>query len=170
MLSVDYRSRVALTQRARGQKRPVFPTGLSLSLKLLFDFDFGCLLFDTGSFAGETAHIVDASPANMANLDELYASDRGAVEGECTFDADATGDFADNKRLANTMASALNDDAFVKLNALLLVFDDADKHPDGVATRERGNVFPNLAGGNFIDDIGIHLLSTSFQLVFSSGS
>ena len=116
----------------------------------------GFLLFDTSGFASEITHIVNASSANTANLDKLNASNRGTVNREGSFDADAAGDFTNREGFADSVATTLNDNSFVELDALLLVFDDANVHPDGVAARERGGVFPNLAGGDLINDVSIH--------------
>jgi hypothetical protein len=113
-------------------------------------------LFDTGGFAGKVAHIVDPGSPHAAYFHKFNLGKGWRIEREGAFDADAAGHLADNECLAQAMATTLNDDAFVDLNAFLFVFEDTDIHPDGVAARELRNVVPNLTGRYFFNEICVH--------------
>ncbi len=88
---------------------------------------------DTGGFAGELTHIMDASAANVADFDEFDLRDSRAIDWEDALDANAVGHLPNGEGFAHAMAAALNDDAFVDLDTLLFVFDDTDVDFDGVS-------------------------------------
>ena len=121
---------------------------------LLFDF------LDPSGLAGELAHIVDASPTDTSMADDFDAGDRWRVNREDPLDADAIGDLADGSRLADPVATTLDDNAFVDLDPLLLVFDDPDVDPNGVAAREVGDVVAELTGSDFFNNLVVHVVSS----------
>lgn len=112
---------------------------------------------DTGGFAGKATHVVDAGAADFAAADHFDLGNRGGIDREGPFDPDPVGDLADDEGLADPMAPALDDDAFEDLDSFLLVFDDADRNPHGVPAGKVGEVMTDLAFGDFIDDVAVHV-------------
>ena len=120
-------------------------------------FGFGLVSrFDTSSLAGELAKIGDLVPADFALLHDFDLGDRGGVDGEGTFHADARGDFPHGEGGGDAGSAALHDNAFEDLVTLLFVLDDADIHFDGVTGGELRNIVAKLTGGDFIDEIVVH--------------
>src|SRR5215510_650089 len=116
--------------------------------------DAHLLFANARGFAREVAQVVQLRATNASAAHHVDLGEHGAVEREDALDADAVGDLADRKRLADSAAAARDADALERLNALLFTFLDADAHTKRVAGAEGGDVTEPLFLGF---DEGMHM-------------
>src|SRR5581483_6689352 len=107
------------------------PAPLSGPGRLFFG---SCLaLAEADGFADTVAEVVELGAARNAAPLDLDLRDFRRVQRELPLDALAGDDAADGEHLAAAAARAGDDGAGEDLNALILAFEDASVHIDGVA-------------------------------------
>ena len=88
---------------------------------------------DTCRFSGQFPQVVDFVATDFAALNQFDASNIRGVDRERAFDADATRNFPNGERGVDASAATAHNDAFERLESLLVVLDDANVYPDGIA-------------------------------------
>ena len=138
-----------------------------------FSSHFGLRAFlgslDTSGLPGELTQIVDPGATDFAATGHNDLRDGGAIDRKRALNADARANLADGEGFPDTMTAALDDNAFIDLDAFFLVLDDADRHRDGVTAGELRNVLLKLTGSDFFNEFGVHCFIL-LSFVFSSGS
>jgi len=121
-------------------------------------------LANTGSLAAQFPQVEELGAANMSAGDDFDLLKDGRVEWENPLNADAVGDLADRKRLANTAFLTADNNTLENLDTLFVAFDDFYMHLDGITNLEGGDILLHLFEFQEID--GIHWFVSSSMSLF----
>src|SRR5690606_33430529 len=80
------------------------------------------LLFDTSSFTGQVAQVVQFGAANITTTLQFYTVDQRRVSLEYTLNTFAVGDLANGESRVQTAVTLGNHDAFESLQTLFTTF------------------------------------------------
>ena len=102
------------------------------------------LLLDSGLLTREVAEVEDAGPADLTDLVQFNAVDRGRLIREDSLDSDTAGNFADGKSPGERILTLdLDDDTSEFLKSLFVTFLDLIGNGDGVTGLEL-RIFSNF--------------------------
>src|ERR1700722_5421839 len=111
------------------------------------------LLFDPRGLARQVAQVVQLRATHAATTLDRDLADRRAVGLEHALDALAVRDLAHGERRVQSTVADGDDDAFVRLDALAIAFDDLHLHDHGVARLEVRDLAGHALFLNLLNDI-----------------
>ena len=99
---------------------------------------------DLGSLALTLTQVVELCSAHLTVPDHINMVDAGRVDRESTLDADAVGNAANGKRLADTAVPLRNHGAFERLKTFAVAFNNLDPDAYGITDTESRKIAANL--------------------------
>ena len=113
---------------------------------------------NTGSFACQTAEVVQFCTANDTAANDFDFSQTRGMYQESTFYAYAIGNAANGEGFADTAVLTADDDAFKNLDTFAVTFDNLYMNLDCVARAECRNVAAKLFLFKYADNIHLFFL------------